>query len=149
MNLSIYLWQFWVKGEGTTPFGVDGIAGQCTRGSPSERDNPWLWGAIPLGLANKSARKEHSIWFKGGEQVRREHGTFHEPHTRPPLTLTLSPPRGEGTRWPAMLGDLIGSIGATRATTARTGVTRPTLIEKLAFLCVDIGRGKSSLFAHL
>jgi hypothetical protein len=32
----------------------------------------WDW-------ANKSARKEHSIWFMVGEQVRMEQATFHEP----------------------------------------------------------------------
>jgi len=45
--------------------------------------------------------------------------------------LTLSPPRGEETKWPTMLGESIRSIGPTQGTTARTGVTRPTLLAML------------------
>jgi hypothetical protein len=39
----------WKNGKGTTPLGVNGIAGESTQGGLA-RGNLGLWGAIPLGL---------------------------------------------------------------------------------------------------
>ena len=85
------------KWGGHNPVGVDGLAGESTQGSLA-RSATLGWRAQSLwDWVNKAVREEHSIRFMGGEQVRREHGTPHEPRKNGctlALTCILSPRRG-------------------------------------------------------
>jgi hypothetical protein len=94
------------------------------RSQPSPRPSPmnpekWLdarphLGPLPLERMNHSplASKSGRIKPDQGFNARTFSGKPpHAPRTRPPLTLTLSPPRGEGTERSAILEDSIRYFG--------------------------------------
>jgi len=114
LNLSVAVWE---NKRRHNPVGVDEIVCESTQGSLARSATPGFGAQSLWDWTNKSAREKHSIWFMVGEQVRMEQATLHEPRKmveRPPLTLALSPPRGEGTRWAAMLDVSIRFMGSMR-----------------------------------